>query len=252
VTQRRTSGLFFVLLFSLASAACSSGSKGSATGAAGTAGGAAGSSAAGAGAAGTPGDAAAGSVGSSGDAAADATGAAGATTDAGSSDVSLCLVPSSLGTVTLVTQSAAEGGDRSTVTMHDSVAWLGQVNSNTMPDVLDVQLYKSAAPFGATLASMSIPLTGQDNFATCGACVLFHPMDNDGAPLHAQTNYIAKSGTLNITAVPNGTATNLTASLSNVVFEHVTIDSSFATTKLDDCTITLTSVAIDAPVTPAP
>jgi hypothetical protein len=133
-----------------------------------------------------------------------------------------------------------------------------------MPDVLDIQLYKSAAPFGAMLASMSIPLTGQDNFATCGACVLFHPMDNDGAPLHAQTNYIAKSGTLNITAVPNaltpaadggadaGTATHFTATLSNVVFEHVTIDSSFVTTKLDDCTITLTSVAIDDPVTPAP
>jgi len=75
---------------------------------------------------------------------------------------------------------------------------------------------------------------------------------NDGAPLHAQTNYIAKAGTLNITAVPNGTATQLTASLSNVTFEHVTIDSSFKTTKIDDCTITLTSASLDAPFTPIP
>ena len=144
---------------------------------------------------------------------------------------------------------ATEGGDRSTVSLHDSVSYLGPLDNATRPNELDIQLYKNTAPFGAMLAPMSISLVGQDNFATCGACVILHPMYSDGVEIRAQTNYIATSGTLNITAVPNGTTTHLTATLSNVTFKHVMIDSSFVTTKVDDCTITLTSASIDAPVT---
>ena len=236
------------ILLSLSVAACSSTSGGSATGTAGTSGSAGAT-------AGVSGDAAAGSSG-------DAAGVAGATGTAGmgaGADASACPYAPSLGAVTILTLAqtqtqlpmASEVGDRSTTTEHDSVSWLGPINNNTRPDVLDVQLYKSKAPFGAMLAPMSISLAGQNDFATCGACVLFHPVWNDGAPLHAQTNYIAKSGTLNITAVvPNGNTTQLTATLSNVVFEHVTIDSSFVTTKIDDCTITLTSATIATPATP--
>jgi hypothetical protein len=261
----RISAFVLVLVGSVALAACSSsgGSRcdpgGCTSGAAGTSGGGAGGATAGtSGGAGTTGGAgtsgAAGTSGGAGTSGAAGTsggagtsGAAGATTDAGAGGSSACPSPASLGAATVVmqNQSATEGGDRSTVTLHDSVSYLGALDSATRPNEMDVQLYKNAAPFGATLASMSISLVGQNNFATCGACVILHPLYNDGAPLHAQTNYIAKSGTLNVTAVPNGGAMQLTASLSNVTFEHVMIDSSFVTTHLDDCTITLTSLSID-------
>jgi hypothetical protein len=189
------------------------------------------------------GDAAAGSGGSDG----------GGTTDApaemaAAPQLNACGHPANLGAVSPMNQTATEGGDRSVMTLHDSVSWLGQVNAATRPDTLDVQLYKSTAPFGAMLSSMSISLTGQNDFSTCGACVLFHPMFNDGVEIRAQTNYIATSGTLNVTAVPNGTTMRLTATLSNVTFEHVMIDPSFKTTKIDDCAVTLTSASIDSDV----
>jgi hypothetical protein len=254
-------GIAFFTLGSLALGACSSsGSKcgpGGCT--SGMAGGAAGTSGSGGGAAGATGGAAAGTsgdaaAGASGDAAAGAGGGSGgATADGGPSDASTCPFAPSLGAATVVqamppVPMATEGGDRSTMTVHDSVAYLGPLDNATRPNELDIQLYKNKAPFGAMLAPMSISLVGQDNFATCGACVILHPMYSDGVEIRAQTNYIATSGTLNVTAVPNGTTMQLTASLSNVTFKHVTIDSQFVTTKVDDCTITLTSVSIDTPV----
>jgi hypothetical protein len=154
----------------------------------------------------------------------------------------------SLGAVTVMLQAATEGGDRSAVTPRDSVAWLGQLNMTSPAETLDVQLYKNVAPFGAMLAPMTISLAGQSDFSTCGACVLFHPLYYDGVEVRAQPNYIATDGTLNVSAVPNGTTARLTATLSNVTFEHVMIDPSFKTSKLDDCTITLTSASIDSDV----
>jgi hypothetical protein len=177
----------------------------------------------------------------------------GAVTDGGADRASAlqlnaCGAPETLGAVAVVMQQAMEGGDRSTVTVHDSVSWLGQLNNDTRPQMLDVQLYKSRAPFGAMLAPMTIALTGQNDFSTCGACVLFHPLYLDGVVVRAQQNYIATSGTLHVTAVPNGATVHLTATLSNVTFEHVVIDSAFKTTKVDSCMITLSSATIDSPV----
>jgi hypothetical protein len=126
-----------------------------------------------------------------------------------------------------------------------------------MPDLLHVQLYKGVQPFGASLSSMSdISLEHQSDFATCGACVLFQPKAVSGAAVLDQPLYIATSGKLNLTAVPEGAigpTSRLTGSLSDVVFAHVTIDKkTFTTTKIDDCTITLTSIFFDTIVTAAP
>jgi hypothetical protein len=67
-------------------------------------------------------------------------------------------------------------------------------------------------------------------------------------------NYIAKSGTLKLTATPmlplSGTS-RLTGTLTNVVFQHVNINpTTFVTTKIDDCTVTLPSATFDSVVTP--
>ena len=207
----------------------------------------------------------AGSVGSAGSAAGASGGAMAGSSGGGGSDagtamdgpvemapapsMNTCGDPDKLGAATIVMQTATRNfGDRSTTANDGSVQWFGDLNMDTRPQKLDVQLYKGAAPFATMLAPMTISLTGQSDFSTCGACVLFHPKYNDGVEIRAQPNYIATSGTLTITAVPNGAAGKLTATLTNVSFEHVMIDTSFKTTKLDDCTIALTSASIDIDV----
>ena len=101
-----------------------------------------------------------------------------------------------------------------------------------------------------------------------GACVFYHPEYEVGVELRAQKDYIATGGTLNITAVPNysapdagtdagsgdgGAGLQLTATLSNVTFEHVMIDDLFNTTVLTDgCAASLTSASISAPVPVSP
>ena len=266
--QRRNLMSTLVLLGSLAAAACTqtrggtTGAAGS-TGAAGTAGGGAGGSTAGAGTAG-----AAGTSGAAGSGATGADGGAGAMMDGNAPEVNACGFVPNLGTATLVMQSAQEGGDRSTATVHNAIAWLGQLDNNTEPDMLDVQLYKNAAPFGAMLQSMSISLTGQSDFKTCGACVFYHHLYENNTELRAQKNYIATSGTLNITAVPNysapdagtdagggdgGAGLQLTATVSNVTFVHVLIDDLFNTSVLTvGCAVSLTSASISAPVPVSP
>jgi hypothetical protein len=233
--------LFITLVAALTLAACASGSSGK-TGAGGS-GGSGGSGGAG------------GSTGGTGGSTAGTSGGAGS--DGGMSmdappapELNSCGDPAKLGAATPMNQMGSLNfGDRSTTAMDGSVVWFGDLNMATRPQKLDVQLYRNAAPFGAMLAPMTINLAGQSDFSTCGACVLFHPMYNDGVEIRAQPNYIATSGMLNITAVPNGAAGKFTATLSNVTFEHVMIaSSSFMTTKLDNCTITLTSASIDVDV----
>jgi hypothetical protein len=279
----RLVGLAVLFFGWLALAACSSSSGGTKTGAGGASGGGSGgggTSGSGtgggtAGQAGAPGDAAAGASGDASTAGAGGLadgGAAGATPDGNAPEVNACGFAPDLGTATFVMQSAQEGGDRSTSTVHDAIAWLGQLDDDTEPEMLDVQLYKGAAPFGAMLQSMSIPLTGQSDFKTCGACVFYHHQYDNGVELRAQKDYIATSGTLDITAVPNisapgdggvdaggsadsGAGLQLTATLSSVTFEHVTIDDLFNTTVVTDgCTVSLTSASINAsvPVSPLP
>ena len=265
--QRRTLVPVLLLLGSLAAGACTSSSGGKSTGTAGTTGsGGTSSGGAGGSAAGTSG--AGGTAGGAGASGADG-GAAGAAPDGSAPEVNACGFAPNLGAATFVMQSAQEGGDRSTATVHGSIAWLGQMDNNTEPNELDVQLYKHAAPFGAMLQSMSISLTGQSDFKTCGACVFYHPAYEVGVELRAQKDYMATGGTLNITAVPNisapdggadaggaadgGAALRLTASLTNVTFEHVMIDDLFATTVVDGgCTASLTSASIDSPVPVSP
>jgi hypothetical protein len=242
----RSPGLIIGFVAALALGACSS-SKGSggaagSTGAAGAAGstGAAGSAAAGSGGA---------TAGSSGGGGSDAGAAMDGPVEMAAASMNTCGDPDKLGTAAIVMQMATRNfGDRSTTVNDGSVQWRGQLDMDTRPQTLDVQLYKGAAPFAAMLAPMSISLTNQSDFSTCGACVLFHPKYNDNTEIRAQPNYIATSGTLNITAVPNGAAGKLTATLTNVTFEHVMIDTSFKTTKLDDCTISLASATIDIDV----
>jgi hypothetical protein len=247
---------FVVVIIAAAVGACSSSKDNS--GSAGSGGATAGSSGATGGASGGSGGSAAGASGNA------AAGTSGGGHDGGATDgptempaamLNSCGAPVNVPT-TVVMQMAMQGnGDRPTPSLSGNVQWLGYLDGNSEPNALDVQLYENAAPFGATFAPMTISLTGQSDFSTCGACVLFHTAYKCGSAVRNQEDYIATGGTLTLTAGPNaagdaGTPGHLTATLTNVTFEHVTIDTSFVTTKAtDNCTVSLTSAKIDTDVT---
>jgi hypothetical protein len=246
----RSVGFALLVLGCAAFGACTSSSGAGGTAGASATAGANGS--AGSGGASGAGTAGSGSAGASGDAAAGTSGQAGTPgTDggAGKPATNSCGVTSNLG-ATIVTQSAAQGdGDRPTSTPQGSLQWLAQLDNDNEPNELDVQLYENMMPFGASLAPMTISLASQGSFATCGACVVFHPMYVTGAPIHSQISYIATGGTLTLTAVPSAAAPMLTGTLTNVTFAHVDIDlTTYATTPdPDGCTVTLPSATINVP-----
>jgi hypothetical protein len=138
----------------------------------------------------------------------------------------------------------------------DEADWTGVIRNASTPDQVSVQLVNGYPPFMTVIAPMSVDLATQNDLQTCGACVtLFIALDGQTTPafLPAAQTFIASSGTLNVTTVPTFPATaasRITGSLSNAVFEHVSIDpATGVTTKIDDCQISVTSVAFDAPVT---
>jgi hypothetical protein len=244
----RSAGFALLFLGCAAFGACTSSSGVGGTAGASASAGASGS--AGSGGASGAGTAGSGSAGATGGTAGASDGTAGATdggTDAPNVPKNACGIPSTLG-ATLVMQTAAQGyGDRPTSTQQGSLQWLGQLDNDNEPNELDVQLYENTMPFGAALAPMTISLAGQGSFATCGACVVFHPMYVVGAPIHSQISYIATGGTLTLTAVPSAATPTLTGTLSNVTFKHVDInETTYATTPdPDGCTVTLPSATIN-------
>jgi hypothetical protein len=138
----------------------------------------------------------------------------------------------------------------------NAVGWDGVIrNLSATPDQMNISLQTGFAPFSTAISPMTVDLSTQKDFATCGACVvLFISLNADATVSFTDPElFMPVSGSLNITAVPAFPATagsRFTGTISNVVFEHVTIDpNTNATAKKDNCQITLTSAAFDAPVT---
>ena len=193
-------------------------------GSGGTAGGHAGASGSSAGGSGGSGSAVGGSIGGGGSSAS-------------------CQPPSSYGTPTFLASSEVAEATTDSAG-NQQLVWQGQLNAVALPDILDVELY-NVAPFGDTIAPMAnIDLSGQSQYETCGACVLvLTQVATDGS---AQQLYLATAGTLTITAV----TPNITGTMSNVTFQHVTIDPNTSiSTKADDCPTSVTSASFNTMVT---
>jgi hypothetical protein len=242
-----------------------SGVGGTAGATAGTAGGdAAAGTTGGDAAAGTAGvDAAAGTAG--GDAAAGtggqgaAAGAAGA--DAGTDVVVNCGLAANRGAITLTAaqQSASESTPALGVETVQEVDWLAELDTTQKTDILAIELISMFDPFGATITTQAdLDLATQSQIALCGACVVVVLKADSQNPLDLPLlqlgpTYVATSGKLNLTRVPTfpaGAASRVSGTISDVVFEHVTIDPQTNTTEPagDGCKFTITSVAFDAPV----
>lgn len=101
-----------------------------------------------------------------------------------------------------------------------------------------IELYNGFGVFGAGITTGTYTLTGDElDYATCGVCVrLYTEADPDDG-------YLATGGTVTVTAL----SPNLVVDLSDLTFEHVTIDpTTFASTPhADSCTSTMTSAPFD-------
>ena len=84
---------------------------------------------------------------------------------------------------------------------------------------------------------MSVDLSTQTQFDSCGACVVVSTQ-TDSTGKGKQT-YLATGGTLTISSASQ---VSVMGTLSNVTFQHVNIDPvTFHSTKADDCVTALTS-----------
>jgi hypothetical protein len=126
------------------------------------------------------------------------------------------------------------------------LGWFGPLNQATPPDYVAVQLYGGFGVFPTTITTGTFQLTGNElNFATCGVCVLvWADISSQGQPAQ---EYLATGGSVTLTSVTG----RITGTLTNVTFEHVTINpSTYESTPLGDgCESKIGSLSFDSPIT---
>lgn len=155
-----------------------------------------------------------------------------------------CTADSSYGTVT----PAQQFGQADAATNPTQLVWGATLNADTMPDIVQLELYKGLGAFTNTeIVPGNYPLTGEElNYETCGVCVIFYT-DADLNGTAFADNYFVTGGTVNITSV----SPNITGTLTNLTLEHVTIDEAnnyHSTPVGDGCNSAITSLAFDATV----
>ncbi len=108
-----------------------------------------------------------------------------------------------------------------------------------------MELVAGLGVFADGLVPGTYTLSGDElSYETCGACILlFANAEDDNAQI-----YMATGGTLKLDSVQG----QLTGSVSNLTFQHVTIDEkSLVTTPVNDgCVSAITSASFDAVIQP--
>jgi hypothetical protein len=129
---------------------------------------------------------------------------------------------------------------------NQAIQYVGRLNMDAMPDILDIELYAGYTVFQTGISPKTVQLTGPEtNYKDCGACVLLltdlHMM---GSGVAETDVYMANGGTLNLTS----TMTNFTGTLTNVTFRKVDIGSDGTTTNKGSCTSQIGSAAPNTPL----
>ncbi len=156
-----------------------------------------------------------------------------------------CGATATYGAVTPMDEIASRDLDANPTEIYYDAA----MNTDPKFDDLSIQLFKGLGAYTTgELVPGVVALSGPEaNYETCGACVLIYvDLDPDNQFMDDGA-YLATGGTLNLmTLTPN-----IKGTLSNVSFEHVTIDANnnYHSTPVGDCTATMTSMAFDFPVT---
>lgn len=121
-------------------------------------------------------------------------------------------------------------------------------------DGLIIEFYTGYAPFGTSTAPTPVlpgtyQLTGEQlDYATCGTCIrLVTNAAEDGS---SEDDYMVTGGTLTVTALGDAVGETLTLAMSNLTFEHVTIDpDTFESTPVGDgCTTAISGATFTGTV----
>ncbi len=124
-------------------------------------------------------------------------------------------------------------------------------------DVLFVDFFTGYTPFGTETAPTPVvpgtyQLTGEQlNYETCGVCVT---LGTNATATEYEDDYMVTGGTLVVAAVGDAVGETLTLTVSNLEFEHVTIDgtTSVSTPVGDGCGTTLTNATFTGMVAAPP
>jgi hypothetical protein len=166
--------------------------------------------------------------------------AAGASADA---PPAACLATADYGSPTLA--NVAAGWQGGTAAMPNAMLVQGDLNADAMKDLFVLELYKGSGAFMVgEIVPGTYPITGAElNYRTCGVCPRLLTDLTGTTP--SDDGYVATGGSVTITQV----SPNLAGSVSNLTFQHVTIDAQFnSTPHADGCQSALTAVSFD--VTP--
>lgn len=173
-------------------------------------------------------------------------------TDTGEAPV--CSVASSnFGDVGALTGQATFSADTENEADY-SIVMNATLENSPPSDVLVVEFYSTYPPFGTTDEPMPVvpgtyELTGdQLNYATCGVCVrLVTNVDEEG---NTGDDYMVTGGTVTVSAVGDAVDETLTLEVSNLEFEHVTIDDeTFESTPVgDSCTTAISGATFTGTV----
>ncbi len=187
----------------------------------------------------------AGASGTAGTAGSTAGAGGGASGTAGAGGNATCLTAANHGSLGSKT---APNASLDTATL---LTWALPLEAATPGDTVDVQLFADLGVFEAQggFVTGTFQLAGDElNYSTCGLCVLIY--ENVAANGDYRGAYMATSGTVTLTSV-TGT---LTGTLSNIKFQHVTVDSStfISTPHADGCRSAVDSLAFNVSIVPAP
>jgi hypothetical protein len=120
--------------------------------------------------------------------------------------------------------------------------WIGGMNADQ--DVLDIELYAGFGSFtGGDIKTGTFPLTSENLYSTCGACVL---IVTNVTMTTIGDWYMATGGSLTLSSVSG----NLTGTLSNVTFAHVGSDAMGAPTDtaVGDCNSAVSAASFNTPL----
>jgi hypothetical protein len=126
---------------------------------------------------------------------------------------------------------------------------LGALTTTAMPDLLDIQLYPSGDLASGIAAGGPFTIDATESqYQTCGTCIIIKAgatIDSTGHITGEAASYLAESGSITLSSVADATAGTGTISgtLTNVVLQQVTIDSTYKSTPVvPACTTTIASL----------
>ncbi len=128
----------------------------------------------------------------------------------------------------------------------DVIVFNGRLDMGPTGDVLSLQLYRGFGVFSGGITTGTFAIAGQElDYATCGLCVLVYSDVVLPSGMPGQV-YLATGGEVILTSVEG----RLTATLSGIRLEHVTIDATtFESTPVGDgCETSIDSASIDEPI----